>query len=84
MSGNRESFSMDNIKLTARDWQLLLTTAQAVVYKKNRPIIQEGTMNHFLYRLKEGKVRVEKLSVSIPGEEYTLLGKPPESKSRSR
>lgn len=62
--GAQENVNTENIHLSQRDWQLLLSCATTVVFVKNRAIVEEGSMNNTLYRIKEGTVRIEKLLVS--------------------
>lgn len=47
-------------ELTDRDWQLLLSGATPIVYLRGDFIVKEGSPNKFLYRIKSGKVKVEK------------------------
>lgn len=63
LAGKGKVSTTDN-KLSKRDWQLLLATANVVTLQKNTVIIQEGTLNTHLYRIKSGRVRVEKAMVS--------------------
>jgi len=50
--------------LTDRDWQLLLTGAREVQYKKGDKILEQGQPNFRLYRIKSGQCRVEKQTES--------------------
>jgi CRP-like cAMP-binding protein len=46
--------------LTERDWQLILLGAREVTFKKDEKVITQGVTNENLFRIKSGKVRVEK------------------------
>ncbi|KAL6078425.1 Serine/threonine-protein kinase 4 [Balamuthia mandrillaris] len=52
--------STGEMGMTARDWQLLLTGAKLVTFKKGEIILKEGDQNDSLYRVKSGRLRVEK------------------------
>lgn len=46
--------------LTERDWLLLLTNSKNLIYWKDDVILEEGTFNKHLFRVKNGRVRIEK------------------------
>lgn len=53
-----------------RDWKLLLSCANEVSYKQGDVIIEQGTFNKFLYRIKSGQCRVLKVEVTRKGKFY--------------
>jgi hypothetical protein len=55
--------STENIHLSTRDWQLLLSCATVIIFEKDRTIMEEGSVNSTFFRIKEGAVRIEKLLV---------------------
>jgi CRP-like cAMP-binding protein len=46
--------------LSTEDWDILLKSANMVTYSKDKTIIQQGEVNKIMYKIKSGKVRVEK------------------------
>jgi hypothetical protein len=64
LAGN-QNVSIENLKLTSRDWQLLLATSHIKVFQKDDVVVSEGGSNPFLYRIKSGSLRVEKWLVCI-------------------
>lgn len=56
-------------ELTERDWKLILSGANLVKFMKDEIVIEQGSLNCHLYRIKEGGVRVEK---SYDGQVTTL------------
>ena len=56
--------STENIHLSSRDWQLLLSGATVIIYEKDRTIMEEGSVNNTFFRIKQGTVRIEKNLVS--------------------
>ena len=47
--------------LDEKDWSFLLNDAELVTFQANDVIIKEGDEFRYFYRLKSGKVRVEKV-----------------------
>lgn len=66
MNGKDKLSNTPSNKLSSRDWQLILSYANIVNFKKDDTIIQEGSENKYLYKIKEGICRVEKIMVSQP------------------
>jgi len=58
--GGRSNIATDIDSLTAREWDVLLTNATVVKYNRNEVIFEENHFNGHLYRIKKGKVRIEK------------------------
>eukprot|EP01114_Cavostelium_apophysatum_P011920 TRINITY_DN2649_c0_g1_i2.p1 TRINITY_DN2649_c0_g1~~TRINITY_DN2649_c0_g1_i2.p1 ORF type:complete len:1487 (-),score=443.17 TRINITY_DN2649_c0_g1_i2:51-4511(-) len=57
----KENVSMNSqTKLTSRDWQLLLAVSTVASFPSGSEIIEEGSTNNFLYKIKRGTVRIEK------------------------
>lgn len=49
-----------NKELTERDWQIILSGVQKIIFNKNDVILLQDTVNEYLWRIYQGKVRVEK------------------------
>lgn len=58
--------------LTERDWKLLLVGAQVVSVARNQLAVEEGRPNRHLWRIKSGRMRVEKRSNERDGRPVTL------------
>lgn len=63
--GGKQNVSTEANKLTHRDWQLLLAIATIESHNKDSVIVKEGISNNYLYRIKQGKLRVEKKNVHL-------------------
>lgn len=61
--------------LSLHDWKVLCTGAKRIVFKKGSIVIEEGSYNTALYRIKSGVVRVEKNTVQGGIEKKVVLGK---------
>eukprot|EP01119_Soliformovum_irregulare_P000157 TRINITY_DN10119_c0_g1_i1.p1 TRINITY_DN10119_c0_g1~~TRINITY_DN10119_c0_g1_i1.p1 ORF type:complete len:736 (+),score=227.96 TRINITY_DN10119_c0_g1_i1:17-2224(+) len=63
-NANFGSMTIDNnlepSPLSDRDWKILLSCAKEVKYKKGDTIVEEGDFNRFLFKIKEGRVKVIK------------------------
>ncbi|EGG25213.1 RasGEF domain-containing protein [Cavenderia fasciculata] len=55
-----DSLGFGNEELTERDWSLLLTSATVITYHRGDVVIEENTINSYLYRIKSGVLGVEK------------------------
>ncbi len=58
---------VDMPELTERDWRVLVSVAQEICRKQGDLIIDEREYNETLYRVKEGRVRVEKTELLSKG-----------------
>lgn len=50
----RSNIATDVDSLTTREWNLLLTNATTLIVKKGSIILEEGTINEYLYKIKKG------------------------------
>lgn len=60
--------------LTERDWKLLLVGAQVVSVARNAVAIKEGQPNRHLWRIRSGRMRVEKSEADGRAVVLALLG----------
>jgi hypothetical protein len=51
-------------ELTERDWSLILSSANPESFQKDDLVMQEGTYNRCIFRIKKGSVRGEIYCVS--------------------
>ncbi|GAM20898.1 hypothetical protein SAMD00019534_040730 [Acytostelium subglobosum LB1] len=58
--GNSDSLGYGHEELTERDWSVLLTNATVITYHHGDVVIEENTINSYLYRIKTGTLSVEK------------------------
>eukprot|EP01133_Synstelium_polycarpum_P004077 gene4077-4749_t len=55
-----DSLGFGNEELGERDWSVLLTNATVITYNRGDIVIEENTINSYLYRIKSGSLTVEK------------------------
>ncbi|PRP77326.1 hypothetical protein PROFUN_05571 [Planoprotostelium fungivorum] len=65
---NGKQLVSTSFKLTKRDWNLVIACSRETVYKKNEVVMEEGSPNNSFYRVKTGKLRVEKCFKSVTPE----------------
>ena len=69
-SSSEQLIEGDDGQLTDRDWSLILTGAKEKEFSADSVIVEQGTQNAFLYRLKTGKLSVVK---SISGFVFVVV-----------
>ncbi|EFA77570.1 RasGEF domain-containing protein [Heterostelium album PN500] len=74
--GNSDSLGYGNEELTERDWSVLLTNATVITYHRGDVVIEENTINSYLYRIKSGTLGVEKRNKDGKSVKVASMGAP--------